>query len=90
MATGINQVKRLRTWIEGFDPLVDGGIPRPSFVLLAGHPGTGKSTFGLQFLLNRLIHDNELGVYASFLETQEVFVRNMSSNYGFDLVTCVP
>jgi circadian clock protein KaiC len=85
MATSINQLKRIRTWIEGFDPLVDGGIPRPSFVLLAGHPGTGKSTFGLQFLLNGLKHDNDVGVYASFLETQEVFIRNMSSNYGFDL-----
>lgn len=79
--------RRVRTGISGFDSLLDGGIPRPSFVILTGHPGTGKSTFAMQFLLNGIKNDGEVGVYVSLLEAKEVFEQNMSSSYGFDLKT---
>jgi circadian clock protein KaiC len=73
-----------KTWIKGFDNLISGGFPRSSFIILAGHPGTGKSTFAIQFLLNGAAMANEPGVYASFLEREEIFIRNMSKSYGFD------
>lgn len=74
----------VKTWIKGFDQLMSGGFPRPSFIILAGHPGTGKSTFAIQFLLNGATMGGEKGVYASFLEREETFIRNMSKSYGFD------
>lgn len=73
-----------KTWIPGFDNLVGGGFPRSSFIILAGHPGTGKSTFAIQFLLNGAAMAKEPGVYASFLEREEIFIRNMSKSYGLD------
>lgn len=73
-----------KTWIPGFDNLIGGGFPRSSFIILAGHPGTGKSTFAIQFLLNGAAMAKEPGVYASFLEREEIFIRNMSKSYGFD------
>lgn len=73
-----------KTWIPGFDNLIGGGFPRSSFIILAGHPGTGKSTFAIQFLLNGAAMAKEAGVYASFLEREEIFIRNMSKSYGFD------
>lgn len=74
----------VKTGIKGFDNLMGGGFPRSSFIILAGHPGTGKSTFAIQFLLNGAAMAGEKGIYASFLEREEIFIRNMSKSYGFD------
>ncbi|MDB5480634.1 MAG: Non-specific serine/threonine protein kinase [Caulobacteraceae bacterium] len=40
----------LPTGIEGFDELIGGGLPAHSTTLLLGSAGSGKTTFGLQFL----------------------------------------
>jgi circadian clock protein KaiC len=76
-------VERVKTEIIGFDSMVGGGIPRPSFILISGPQGTGKSTFGSQFLLNGA-KAGEIGVYVSFLESQQILTRSMSECYGFD------
>lgn len=80
-------MERVKTWIRGFDTLAGGGMPSPTFMLLVGNPGTGKSTFSIQFLLNGAKFANEIGVYASFLEREETFIRNMAESYGFDFKT---
>jgi circadian clock protein KaiC len=84
LADDKNERKVVKTFIRGFDPLVNGGIPKPSFIVLAGHPGTGKSTFGIQFLLNGANVLGEPGIYSSFLEREEIFIQNMNRSYGFD------
>ena len=43
--------ERLSSGIHGLDPLIGGGLLRGSATLLAGSAGIGKSTFGLQFIL---------------------------------------
>jgi circadian clock protein KaiC len=43
--------ERVPSGIHGLDPLLGGGLLRRSATLLAGSPGIGKSTFGLQFVL---------------------------------------
>jgi len=75
----------VKTWIQGFDEMVGGGLHRPSFILLSGPPGTGKSTFAIQFLLNGINHEGEKGVYVSFHETREIFKRNISKSYNLDI-----
>jgi KaiC/GvpD/RAD55 family RecA-like ATPase len=47
-------IERVRTYIQGFDEIVNGGIPKRNVVLLSGGPRTGKSIFGYQFLYNGL------------------------------------
>jgi len=42
---------RLATGVEGLDALVDGGLLGRSATLLAGSPGIGKTTMGVQFVL---------------------------------------
>src|SRR3989338_1390844 len=44
-------VKRIRTGIEGFDELIEGGLPERSLVLLTGSTGSGKSIFAMNFLV---------------------------------------
>jgi KaiC/GvpD/RAD55 family RecA-like ATPase len=79
-------MERVNTGIYGFDLMVGGGIPRPSLILISGHQGIGKSTFGSQFLLNGT-KVGEVGIYVSLLENQHILTRNMFDCYGFDFDT---
>jgi circadian clock protein KaiC len=47
----MGDAERVPTGIDGFDELVGGGLPAKGLYLLKGQPGTGKTTMGLQFLL---------------------------------------
>lgn len=40
-----------RSGIEGLDAVIDGGFPKGSLVLLAGPPGSGKTSFSAKFLV---------------------------------------
>lgn len=76
---------RVPTGIEGLDPLIEGGFPRNSLILLAGNPGTGKTVFGIQFLCKGAEDYGENGVYVSFAEGEEVLVHNVCKHLGWDL-----
>jgi circadian clock protein KaiC len=67
---------RVPTGIEGFDALVEGGIPRGSLVLLAGNPGAGKTSFSAKYLHYGVTKRNEPGIYVSFAESREAFFAN--------------
>ena len=43
---------RVRTGIEGLDSLLHGGLLRGDAMLVAGSPGTGKTSLGMQYLYN--------------------------------------
>jgi circadian clock protein KaiC len=45
------QDERVSTGIEGLDDVLTGGFPKGHFFLIEGEPGTGKTTLGLQFLM---------------------------------------
>jgi KaiC/GvpD/RAD55 family RecA-like ATPase len=59
-------IDRCPTGIIGFDALCQGGFVRNSDNLILGGPGSGKSTFLLQFLWNGITQYNENGLYCSF------------------------
>lgn len=42
---------KIKTGITGVDDILMGGLPQPALYLLEGDPGSGKTTFGLQFVL---------------------------------------
>lgn len=48
------QTERVPTGIVGLDPLLEGGFPKGRSILITGEPGTGKSIFALQFLVEGL------------------------------------
>lgn len=57
------------TGIEGLDHLLLGGFPRNHVYLLQGDPGVGKTTLGLQFLLEGVKH-GEGALYLTLSETR--------------------
>jgi len=77
------EIERTKTGINGFDELVEGGIPRGAFVLLSGGTGTGKSIFGMNFLASG-IDLNEPGVYISLEESYDENRLQMQL-FGWDI-----
>ncbi len=59
-------IDRCKTGIPGFDELCQGGLVRNSDSVLVGGPGTGKTTFLLQFLWDGENKFNQNGLYCSF------------------------
>jgi len=76
--------KRVPTGIPGFDELIEGGVPRNSSTLVCGGPGTGKSIFCLQYLINGATKFNENGLYITFEQRREALVEQ-AKQFGWDL-----
>ncbi|HEX2862192.1 MAG TPA: ATPase domain-containing protein, partial [Lacunisphaera sp.] len=58
-----------KTGIEGFDDILNGGLPRDRLYLILGEPGVGKTTLALQFLLEG-IRQGEKALYITLSETK--------------------
>jgi circadian clock protein KaiC len=74
---------RCPTGIVGFDKMCQGGFIRNSDNLIVGGPGSGKSTFLLQFLWNGATKFGENGLYCSF-EPDIVETLSDAMAYGWD------
>jgi circadian clock protein KaiC len=69
----------LKTNIPGFDELFEnGGIPKGNAVMIAGGPGTGKSTLCRQICVNQ-IHQGKRCMYVSFEEGKDRIIQSMQS-----------
>ena len=75
--------ERLSTGIPGLDKMTGGGFVRGDTTLITGPPGTGKTTFGLQFLLEG-ISRGENGVFVTVEEMPQKIAHD-ALNYGWDL-----
>jgi len=75
-------IERCSSGIPGFDKLCKGGFVRSSVAIIAGGPGSGKSTFMLQFLWDGLLR-GENGLYVSF-EPDIAEVIQDAYIYGWD------
>lgn len=76
-------IKRVNTGIPGFDDLIEGGIPEGFVLIASGAPGTGKTTFSLQFLMQGL-KNNERCIFFSFEETSEQLIKQ-TIRFGWDI-----
>ena len=73
------------TGIPGTDKILgEKGIPRGHSILIAGGPGSGKTTFAIQFLYKGAAEHGEPGIYISLDEDPEDVKENMSK-FGWDL-----
>ena len=71
------------TGIAGVDKILgEKGIPRGHSILVAGGPGSGKTTFAMQFLYKGITDHGESGIYISLDEDPEDVKKNMSNSVG--------
>jgi circadian clock protein KaiC len=75
--------ERVKTGIPGLDPLMGGGFKYGSINLVEGGPGTGKTIFATQFLLEGLKRGEPVA-YITFEVIKEKFYENMKI-LGWDL-----
>jgi len=73
---------RIKTYIEGFDEKLGGGIPEGSIVLLCGEPGTLKSTVVFYSMFYNAIKESKPGVFISLEQSRDSFIRHLK---GFNL-----
>ncbi|DAC72163.1 MAG TPA: hypothetical protein DSN98_06660 [Thermoplasmata archaeon] len=74
--------KRVRSGIEGFDVLLQGGYPQGSVTLVAGTPGTGKTIVCFQYLFEG-IKNNEKCLFLTSDERIDNLI-NQANKFGFD------
>src|SRR6202162_691631 len=72
------------TGIQGLDEITGGGMPCGRPTLVSGVAGSGKTLFGLEFLVRGATQYSEPGVFMSFEETIPDLTKNVAS-LGFDL-----
>ncbi len=82
VATAKPQV-RAATGITGLDNVLGGGLPRGHLYLVEGTPGAGKTTLGLQFLIEGRDR-GERGLYVTLSETAEE-MRTVADSHGWSL-----
>jgi len=75
--------ERCPTGIVGFDNMSGGGFVRNSSNVIVGAPGSGKSTFLLEFLYNGVTQYGENGLYCSF-EPDILDTLNDAFVHGWD------
>jgi len=57
-------LKKVTSGVMGLDPLIEGGFPAKRSYLISGEPGTGKTIFGLQFVMKGLL-EGDKAVYVA-------------------------
>jgi circadian clock protein KaiC len=67
------------TGIAGFDEITGGGVPHGRTTLLAGGPGSGKTMFGVQFLIHGAQKCKEPGIFVAFEESPKRIVVNFAA-----------
>ena len=69
--------------IAGLDNILRGGFPRNCMLLIAGTPGTGKTTLAIQFLLAGIAR-GETCLYVTLSETRAE-IEKVAISHGWDL-----
>src|SRR5580658_9338633 len=78
-----SQPQKAPTGVVGLDDILLGGLRRNRLFLLEGSPGSGKTTLGLQFLLEGA-KSGEKGLYITLSET-EAELRDTAASHGWSV-----
>jgi circadian clock protein KaiC len=77
------QTQRVTTGIAGLDPLLEGGLPKGRSILVTGEPGTGKSMFAIQYIVEGL----KRGEKCIFVTADEepIDILEQAASMGWDI-----
>ncbi|MBI2661967.1 AAA family ATPase [Candidatus Woesearchaeota archaeon] len=78
----IEQIKKMRTGVPGFDKLFKEGIPTGTSILIEGGPGSGKTIFCLQLAYNACKQGLKT-LYMTFEEPEDRLANHMN-NFGWN------
>jgi circadian clock protein KaiC len=76
--------ERAQFGVAGLDEMLQGGLVPGSMALLQGAPGTGKTTLGMQFLVEGVVRHSEAGLLITFEQFPHTLYRD-ALGHGWDL-----
>ncbi len=74
---------RIETGIFGLDQIIEGGFRDNAAIVVVGSSGTGKTTFGMQFIMHG-IDKGEQGLYVTMEESPDQ-IMNEAEMMGWDM-----
>jgi circadian clock protein KaiC len=74
-----NKLLKCPTGIKGFDEIAEGGLPQNGTTLISGNAGSGKTLFGIDFLIKGATDYKESGVLMSFEESEDELYKDVAS-----------
>lgn len=74
---------KLGTGVHGLDEVLNGGFPQGRTTMIRGGPGSGKTLFALQFLV-QAAQQGTAGVFVTFEENSDA-IRMNAATLGWDL-----
>ncbi|MBA3285861.1 MAG: circadian clock protein KaiC [Nitrosopumilus sp.] len=77
-------LKKCPTGIIGLDEITFGGLPKNRCTLICGGAGSGKSIFGIEFVIRGAEFYKEPGLFVAFEENEEELNQNITS-LGFNI-----
>jgi circadian clock protein KaiC len=77
-------VTKMLTGMQGFDEITDGGLPRARTTLVTGGPGSGKTVFALQTMVNGARTMKEACIFVAFEESAKQIIAN-AATFGWNL-----
>ena len=79
ITTKRNKLLKCPTGIKGFDEITEGGLPQNGITLVSGNAGSGKTLFGIDFLIKGATDYKEPGILMSFEETEDELYKDVAS-----------
>lgn len=83
ISTSTPTAGRVTTGVPALDDRLDGGFPKNRAIVVCGEPGTGKTTFALQFLMAGL-QAGEPGICVSVDQKPRHLIEDVAA-FGWDL-----
>lgn len=80
----VAMIERIPTGTAGLDHILRGGMPLGRTTLVSGTAGSGKTVFGLQFLVQGLRQFDEPAVFVTFEERPDA-IRQNAASLGFEI-----
>ena len=80
---GSKPVKLVKTWIEGFDEMLGGGLPDKSVILMLGEPGSEYDTFAQQLLYQHALKGGKVAYFTSFRSPE--IIREDFETFGWNI-----
>src|SRR4051794_11765263 len=84
MASEVAVLPRLETGVSGLDAILSGGLPIGRTCLIAGAPGTGKTTLGSQLAFHHAANGGRVLVATLLSETHDLMLANLRGFRFFD------
>jgi KaiC/GvpD/RAD55 family RecA-like ATPase len=70
---------RVKTYVRGFDDVLNGGIPEGYVVLVSGAPGTMKSSLTYSILYQNALQESRKSAYFTLEQGKDLILEQMAS-----------